>query len=135
MTENTINSNMKVLITDDLPTARKVMRKLLSQIGFINIEEADNGLSALSAIEKNQYDLIIMDWNMPKMNGLQVVEAARKKENYKHTPIIMATANNTKEHVVQAIEKGASDYVTKPYSAEILKKKIEAAISKMQQGQ
>ena len=119
-----LNLEMKVLIIDDLSTVRRIMRKLLTEIGFKNIEEASDGEAAWKMIEGGNFNLVLSDWNTPKLQGLELAQRVRADDRFKSLPFIMITANNTKEHVIKAAENGVSGYICKPFTIDVLKAKI-----------
>ncbi|MBW1739587.1 MAG: chemotaxis response regulator CheY [Deltaproteobacteria bacterium] len=122
--------SMKILVVDDFATMRRIVKNVLRQIGFTNIVEADDGSTALGVLKKDKIDLIISDWNMPKVNGLELLKAVRGDESTKNLPFIMVTAEAQKDSVVQAVQAGVSNYVVKPFTAEALKEKLEKVFSK-----
>ncbi len=115
---------MKVLVVDDFATMRRIIKNVLKQIGFINIVEADDGTAALGVLKENKVDLIISDWNMPKMNGLDLLKTVRKEEATKKVPFIMVTAEAQKDNVLQAVQAGVSNYIVKPFTADAVKEKL-----------
>ncbi|RUM90947.1 MAG: response regulator [Thermovibrio sp.] len=123
-----IPEDINILVVDDMAAMRKILRTLLSQLGFKNIEEAEDGKQALEKLRQNpdKYGLIITDWNMPNMTGIELVQAIRSDERLKHLPILMVTAEAKKENVLAAIKAGVNNYIVKPFTAETLKEKIEA---------
>jgi len=120
--------DINVLIVDDMAAMRKILRTLLSQLGFKNVDEAEDGKQALDKLRQdpNKYDLVITDWNMPNITGIELVQAIRNDENLKHLPVLMVTAEAKKENVLMAIKAGVNNYIVKPFTAETLKEKIEA---------
>lgn len=116
--------NMKILVVDDFATMRKIVRNQLGQLGFKNIDEADDGATALPKIQTGDFDFVVADWNMPKMSGLDLLKAVRADENTKSLPYLMVTAEALKENIVAAIQAGVSDYVVKPFTAQSLEEKI-----------
>lgn len=116
--------NIKILIVDDFATMRKIVRNQLGQLGFKNLDEADDGATALPKIQSGGVDFIVCDWNMPKMSGLDLLKTIRADENTKHIPFLMVTAEALKENIVAAIQAGVSDYVVKPFTAQVLEEKI-----------
>jgi two-component system, chemotaxis family, chemotaxis protein CheY len=118
----------KVLVVDDYSTMRKIVRNVLGQIGFANIEEAGDGNSALEKLKTGGYGLVISDWNMEPMSGLELLKTVRANGSLKEMPFIMVTAEGKPENVVTAKDAGVNNYVVKPFSPEILKKKIEAVL-------
>ena len=109
------NPEMKILVVDDFATMRKIVRNILKQLGFNNIEEADDGNSALTQLKSQSFDFVVTDWNIPNMSGLELVKAIRADENLKHIPLLMVTAEALKENIVAAVKAGVNDYVVKPF--------------------
>jgi two-component system chemotaxis response regulator CheY len=120
-----IDPNIKILIVDDFSTMRKIIRNILTQLGFKNILEADDGTTALEILKKEKVDLIISDWNMPKMSGLELLKAVRSDENLKDIPFVMVTAEAQKESILEAIKYKVNQYIVKPFTPETLKEKLE----------
>ncbi len=116
--------DIKVLCVDDFATMRRILKNILKQLGFRNIEEADDGLTALEALKENKYDLIISDWNMPKMSGLDLLKTVRGMSEYKEIPFMMVTAEAQKQNVIEAVGAGVSNYVVKPFTAESIAEKL-----------
>jgi two-component system chemotaxis response regulator CheY len=121
---------MKVLVVDDFATMRRIIKNVLKQIGFINILEADDGTAALGVLKENKVDLIISDWNMPKMNGLDLLKTVRKEEATKKVPFVMVTAEAQKDNVLQAVQAGVSNYIVKPFTADAVKEKLTKIFDK-----
>lgn len=121
---------MKILIVDDSSTSRKFLTKTLKEINFENISEAADGKNALDKLKADKFDLIISDWNMPVMNGLEFLIAVRNDPELADIPFIMLTAEQQKENILIAVRNKVTQYVLKPYTAEILKEKIEKALKK-----
>ncbi len=117
--------DIKVLIVDDMATMRRIIKSLLEQLGFKNIDEAEDGAIALEKLKKGNYDLVITDWNMPNMTGLELVQEIRKDPQLKEIPVLMVTAEAKKENVIAAIKAGVNNYIVKPFTAETLKEKLE----------
>ena len=120
-----VNKNLKILIVDDFATMRKVIRNLLKQGGFENVVEAEDGVAALKVLKSQQVDFIISDWNMPNMSGLELLKAVRGDDELKALPFLMVTAEALKDNVVAAVKAGVSNYIVKPFTAEVLTEKIE----------
>ncbi|MCD6548902.1 MAG: chemotaxis response regulator CheY [Thermodesulfobacterium sp.] len=120
-----MDTNIKILVVDDFATMRKIIKNILTQLGFKDIIEADDGTTALELLKKQKVDLIISDWNMPKMSGIDLLKAVRADENLKDIKFIMVTAEAQKENVVEAIKHGVNQYVVKPFTPETLKEKLE----------
>jgi two-component system chemotaxis response regulator CheY len=119
----------KVLVVDDYSTMRRIIRNLLAQIGFADVDEAADGPSALKKLQSGGYTLVISDWNMEPMTGLQLLQEVRGNRQLKALPFIMVTAESKTENVVAAKEAGVSNYIIKPFNAETLKKKIDSVLS------
>ena len=116
---------MKILVVDDMSTMRRIIKNALQQIGFSNVDEAEDGKGALQKLRNDQFNLVISDWNMPVMNGLELLKEIRGDSNLKDTPILMVTAESKKENILEAIQSGASNYIVKPFTAQTLQEKIE----------
>ncbi len=119
-----IDPNIRVLIIDDFATMRKIERNILGQLGIKNVDEADDGTTALPKIQQTKYDVILLDWNMPQMSGLELLKAVRADPNIKNVPIIMVTAEALKDNIVAAAQAGVNDYVVKPFTAAVLEDKL-----------
>lgn len=119
------STDMKILVVDDFATMRRIIKNILKQIGFNDIDEADDGSVAISKLRTAKYDFVITDWNMPNMSGLELVKAIRAEENLKATPILMVTAEALKENIIEAVKAGVNNYIVKPFTAEVMKEKIE----------
>jgi two-component system chemotaxis response regulator CheY len=120
---------VKILVVDDYPTMRRIVRNLLDQIGFKDVEEAGNGAEALEKIKVSRYDMVISDWNMEPMTGLELLKHVRADAALAKTPFIMVTAESKTENVVAAKQAGASQYIVKPFTAETLKAKIASVVN------
>jgi two-component system, chemotaxis family, chemotaxis protein CheY len=120
--------SMKVLVVDDYATMRRIIRNLLTQIGFTDVDEAADGASALSKLRESKFGLVISDWNMEPMTGLQLLKEVRADKVLKDTPFIMVTAESKTENVVAAKQAGVNNYIVKPFNAETLKGKIQSVI-------
>jgi len=129
----TIDKDMKILIADDMPSMRSAVKGMLKQLGFTKISEASDGLGALSHLRLNRCDLLLSDWNMPNMDGISLVRMIRGDVELKDMIVLMITAETDKEHVMEAIKVGISDYIVKPFTADILLHKIENIIAKRHQ--
>ena len=128
------NLEKRVLVVDDYNTMRRILRNLLSQIGFTKIEEAEDGSSALRKMRDAAFGLVISDWNMAPMSGLQFLKEVRSDGQLKETPFIMITAESKTENVVAAKAAGVSNYIVKPFNADTLKRKIEAVLGRLETG-
>ena len=117
--------NMKVLIVDDFATMRRILRNILKQIGFSKITEADDGKSALKELENETFDLILCDWNMPEMQGIEVLKKIRSDDKLKNIPFVMVTAEAQKDNIIEAVKAGVSSYIVKPFTAETVSGKLQ----------
>jgi two-component system chemotaxis response regulator CheY len=119
---------MNVLIVDDYKTMLRIVKNLLNQIGFTSVDEAEDGSAALAKIRQKEYGLIISDWNMQPMTGLQLLQEVRADPKLKHIPFIMVTAESKTENVVAAKQAGVNNYIVKPFNAGTLKGKIATVL-------
>jgi two-component system chemotaxis response regulator CheY len=115
---------MKVLVVDDFATMRRILRNILKQIGFKNIIEADDGKSALKELKKEKVDLIMCDWNMPEMSGIELLKNVKSDDELKDIPFVMVTAEAQKDNIVDAVKSGVSNYIVKPFTAETITEKL-----------
>ena len=120
-----MNYNLKILIVDDFSTMRRIIKNLLRQLGFTNVQEANDGATAWPKIQSEPFDLIVTDWNMPKMSGLELLKAIKSDESLKDIPVLMVTAEALKENIIEAVKAGVSNYIVKPFTAETLQEKLE----------
>jgi two-component system chemotaxis response regulator CheY len=122
-----LDLSMNVLVVDDFLTMRRILKNILKQVGFKTMEEAEDGAQALEMIKNADppFDLIIADWNMPKMTGIELLKAIRADAELKHLPVIMVTAEAQKSRVLEAVQAGVSNYIVKPFTAETVKAKLE----------
>ncbi|MEE8431918.1 MAG: response regulator [Candidatus Desulfatibia sp.] len=116
--------NMKVLIVDDFATMRRILRNILKQIGFTNIVDADDGDTALKELKKEKIDLILCDWNMPEMPGIDLLKTLKADEQLKDIPFVMVTAEAQKDNIIKAVKSGVSSYIVKPFTAETVSEKL-----------
>ncbi len=121
--------NMPILIVDDYKTMLKIIRNLLKQLGFSNVDEAMDGSAALQKIRSKNYGLVISDWNMEPMSGLELLKEVRLDSKLKDVPFIMITAESKSENVIAAKEAGVNGYIVKPFTAAILKSKIDTVLA------
>ncbi len=119
-----MDTSIKVLIVDDFATMRRILKNILKQLGFKNLVEADDGTTAWEVLESQEIDLIISDWNMPKMTGLELLKKVRASDKYKTRPFLMVTAEAQKQNVIEAVQAGVSNYVVKPFTAEAISDKL-----------
>jgi two-component system chemotaxis response regulator CheY len=123
-----MDKNMNILIVDDYKTMLRIIRNLLRQLDFQNVDEATDGAQALSMLRTGSYGLVISDWNMQPMTGLQLLQEVRADAKLRNLPFIMVTAESKTENVVAAKQAGVSNYIVKPFNAETLKEKIEKVL-------
>mgnify|MGYP001285192834 CR=1 FL=1 len=116
--------NMKILVVDDFATMRRIVKNILTQLGFKNIIEADDGTTALDILKSEKVGLIISDWNMPKMTGLDLLKAVRGDASMGNTPFIMVTAEAQQDNIILAVKAKVSQYIVKPFTAETLAEKL-----------
>jgi len=116
--------SMKIMVVDDMSTMRRIVKNLLKQLGFANVEEAENGQEALIKLKADKFGFVVSDWNMPVMSGIQLLRAIRADEALKSIPVLMVTAEAQKENIIEAVQAGVSNYVVKPFTAEILQEKM-----------
>lgn len=120
-----IRTDLKVLVVDDSDTIRRVHRKIVLELGIKVVDEAEDGVIALKKLKTTSYDLIILDWNMPNMLGIDVLKTIRADMTLKNTKVLMVTAEGSKENVVEAIKCGANNYIIKPFNADTVGEKIQ----------
>ncbi len=118
-------NDIRILVVDDMSTMRRIIRTILNQLGYSNIEEAENGKQALAKLKSEKFDFVITDWNMPEMDGLSLVKEIRNDPDLKHLPVLMVTAEAKKENVIEALKAGVNNYIVKPFTPEVLKEKME----------
>lgn len=120
-----LDTEMKILIVDDFSTMRRIIKNLLRDLGFNNTQEADDGITALPMLKTGNFDFLVTDWNMPGMTGIDLLKAVRADESLKTLPILMVTAEAKREQIVEAAQAGVNGYVVKPFTAAVLKEKID----------
>ena len=120
-----MDKNMKILIVDDFSTMRRIIKNLLRDLGFTNTEEADDGTTALPMLQSGKYDLLITDWNMPGMQGIDLLKAVRADDKLATLPVLMVTAEQKREQIIEAAQAGVNGYIVKPFTAQTLKEKME----------
>lgn len=121
--------SLKFLIVDDSPTMRRIVNNTLKRLGYRDIEEADHGAAALEKLKTEEgINFIVTDWNMPIMDGLQLVTEIRSKDEYKNIPILMVTTRSVKEDIIEAMKAGVNNYIVKPFTPETMKAKIESIL-------
>ncbi|PKO70106.1 MAG: chemotaxis protein CheY [Betaproteobacteria bacterium HGW-Betaproteobacteria-14] len=126
------DTKMKFLVVDDFSTMRRIVRNLLKELGFLNVDEAEDGAVALSKLTSEHFDFVVTDWNMPNMDGLTLLQQIRANAQLKHLPVLMITAEAKKENIVAAAQAGASGYIVKPFTAGTLSEKLNKIIEKLE---
>ena len=125
-----LDNNMKILVVDDFSTMRRIIKNILKEIGYVNVDEADDGSTALEKLKGGGFDFVVTDWNMPNMPGIDLLRAIRLDPALKHTPVLMVTAEAAKENVVIAVQAGVNNYIVKPFTAAALKERIDLILNK-----
>ena len=125
------DAKMKFLVVDDFSTMRRIVKNILKQLGYENIDEAEDGAQAYSKLQNGDYDFVVTDWNMPNMDGLELLKKVRSDERLKAMPILMVTAEAEKDKVITAIQAGVNNYIVKPFTAEVLKEKMDRIFEKL----
>ena len=126
-----MDKNMKILVVDDFSTMRRIIKNLLKDLGFANIQEADDGNTALPMLQQGDFDFVVTDWNMPGMQGIDLLRAIRSSDKLKHLPVLMVTAEAKKEQIVAAAQAGVNGYVVKPFTAATLKEKLDKIFQRL----
>lgn len=124
-------AKLKFLVVDDFSTMRRIVRNLLKELGYTNADEAEDGAVALQKLKGGGFDFVVTDWNMPNMDGLQLLQAVRADPALKHLPVLMVTAEAKKENIIAAAQAGASGYIVKPFTAATLQEKLDKIFEKM----
>ena len=125
-----MDKKMNVLVVDDFSTMRRIVKNILRQLGFENIIEAEDGAAAWEALNRDNIGMIISDWNMPNMNGLELLKKIRSSEEFADLPFLMVTAEAQQENIIEAVQAKVSNYIVKPFTAETLGQKIEKMLEK-----
>lgn len=124
-------TSLKFLVVDDFSTMRRIVRNLLKELGFTNVDEAEDGAVALTKLREGNFEFVVSDWNMPNMDGLTLLQNVRADAKLKTLPFLMVTAEAKKENIIAAAQAGASGYVVKPFTAATLQEKLEKIFEKM----
>ncbi|MDH2299069.1 chemotaxis response regulator CheY [Cobetia sp. 29-18-1] len=124
------DKNLRILVVDDFPTMRRIVRNLLKELGFTNVEEAEDGQQALEFLNQGSFELVISDWNMPNLDGLEMLRRVRANPVTATLPVLMVTAEAKKENIIAAAQAGASGYVVKPFTAAVLEEKLGKVFEK-----
>ncbi len=127
-----MDPNMKILIVDDFSTMRRIIKNLLRDLGFTNTSEADDGLTALPMLQQGSFDFLVTDWNMPGMEGIELLKKVRADENLKSLPVLLVTAEAKKEQIVEAAQAGVNGYIVKPFTSGTLKEKIDKIFERIE---
>lgn len=126
-----VQKTMKILVVDDFPTMRRIIKNLLKDLGFENVDEAEDGVMGLEKLRNGNFDFVVSDWNMPNMDGLAMLQQIRPSETLAKLPVLMVTAEAKKENIIAAAQAGASGYVVKPFTAATLEEKLNKIFEKM----
>lgn len=126
-----MNKHMKILIVDDFSTMRRIIKNLLRDLGFTNTEEADDGATALPMLQTGKFDFLITDWNMPGMQGIDLLKAVRADEKLRDLPVLMVTAESKRGQILEAAKAGVNGYVVKPFTAGTLEEKINGIFERI----
>lgn len=126
-----MDKGMSILVVDDFPTMRRIVRSLLKELGFTNVEEAEDGQEALGKLKAGSFDFVVSDWNMPNLDGLEMLKQIRADEAMKSLPVLMVTAEAKKDNIVAAAQAGANGYIVKPFTAVTLEEKLNKIFEKL----
>ncbi len=127
-----MNKDMKILVVDDFSTMRRIIKNLLRDLGFTNTTEADDGTTALPMLQKGSFDFLVTDWNMPGMQGIDLLLAIREDPELSSLPVLMVTAESKREQIIEAAKAGVNGYIVKPFTALTLKEKIEKIFERLE---
>ncbi|MGL5758616.1 chemotaxis response regulator CheY [Plesiomonas sp.] len=127
-----MDKEIKILIVDDFSTMRRIIKNLLRDLGFNNTHEADDGTSALPMLRTGNFDFVVTDWNMPGMQGIDLLKVIRADESLRHLPVLMVTAEAKREQIIEAAQAGVNGYIVKPFTAATLKEKLDKIFVRMQ---
>jgi len=123
---------MKILVVDDFSTMRRIIKNLLRDLGLTNTQEADDGQTALPMLKDGDFDFVVTDWNMPGMQGIDLLKHIRADEKLKHLPVLMVTAEAKREQIIAAAQAGVNGYIVKPFTAGTLKEKLDKIFQRME---
>ncbi len=123
---------MKILIVDDFSTMRRIIKNLLRDLGFTNTQEADDGLTALPMLQNGDFEFLVTDWNMPGMQGIELLKEVRSDAKLKEMPVLMVTAEQKREQIVEAAQAGVNGYIVKPFTAATLKEKLDKIFERIE---
>ena len=127
-----MDKNMKILIVDDFSTMRRIIKNLLRDLGFSNTAEADDGTTALPILQSGNFEFLVTDWNMPGMTGIDLLKAVRADAKLAKLPVLMVTAEQKRDQIVEAAQAGVNGYIVKPFTAVTLKEKIDKIFERLQ---
>lgn len=127
-----MDKNIKILIVDDFSTMRRIIKNLLRDLGYNNTFEADDGSTALPMLEKGDYEFVVTDWNMPIMQGIDLLKAIRQSPKLKAMPVLMVTAEAKREQIIEAAKAGVNGYIVKPFTAATLKEKLDKIFERLE---
>ncbi|WP_133491386.1 chemotaxis response regulator CheY [Alcanivorax sp. 24] len=126
-----VDKNMSILVVDDFPTMRRIIRSLLKELGFGNVDEAEDGQEALTKLRGGGFQFVVSDWNMPNLDGLEMLKRIRADGDLSHLPVLMVTAEAKKENIIAAAQAGANGYIVKPFTAVTLEEKLNKIFEKL----
>ena len=124
--------NLKFLVVDDFSTMRRIVRNLLKELGFTNVDEAEDGVAALAKLKGGKFDFVISDWNMPNMTGIELLRAVRSDPSLASLPVLMITAEAKKENIIEAAQAKANGYIVKPFTAAVLDEKLNKILKTLE---
>ncbi len=127
-----MNKEMKILIVDDFSTMRRIIKNLLRDLGFNNTAEADDGTTALPILQSGSFDFLVTDWNMPGMSGIDLLKAVRADARLAKMPVLMVTAEQKRDQIIEAAQAGVNGYIVKPFTAVTLKEKIDKIFERLE---
>ncbi|WP_066454320.1 chemotaxis response regulator CheY [Castellaniella caeni] len=126
-----VQKTLKILVVDDFPTMRRIIKNLLKDLGYENVDEAEDGAIGLEKLRNGGFEFVVSDWNMPNMDGLTMLQNIRADPNLANLPVLMVTAEAKKENIIAAAQAGASGYVVKPFTAATLEEKLNKIFEKL----
>jgi two-component system chemotaxis response regulator CheY len=130
-----VDKGIHILVVDDFSTMRRIVRNLLRELGFSNFDEAEDGVQALQKLHSRPFDFVVSDWNMPNMQGIDLLRAIRSDPQLKHIPVLMVTAEAKRENILEAAQAGVNGYIVKPFTADTLKEKLDSVFKRLQAAQ
>ncbi len=130
-----VDKSIHILVVDDFSTMRRIVRNLLRELGFSNFDEAEDGIQALQKLRSRPFDFVVSDWNMPNMQGIDLLRAIRSDPQLKHIPVLMVTAEAKRENILEAAQAGVNGYIVKPFTADTLKEKLDSVFKRLQAAQ